>query len=161
MKRCRFLRFAIPLALALGIVACDDDDDVTGSRGSLARVSVDAPGSATSGVEFEVDVSAENVGFSNVRNAQVTVDFPAPLRVFGVDATAGTNASFSNDLSGGRVFWDLGTLDSNSQSRLTVRTIGLLAPGQGSTRVTIQASLAAQEIRAGDAIARDDVTIDP
>ena len=162
MKTVRFLRLAVPVILALGLVACDDDDDdVTGAGGSLARVSVDAPGSARSGVQFETQITAENVGISNVHNGQVVVDFPAPLRVFGVDTSAGTNASFTNDVSGGRVFWDLGTLDSNSQSRLTVQTMGLLAPGQGSTNATIQASLAAQEVRAGDAVGRDTVTIEP
>ena len=162
MRTVRFLRLAVPVVLALGLVACnDDDDDVTGAGGSLARVSVDAPGSARSGVEFETQITVENVGFSSIRNGQVVVDFPAPLRVFGVDTSAGTNASFTNEVSGGRVFWNLGTLDSNSQSRLTVRTIGLLAPGQASTNATIQASLSGEEIPAGDAIARDTVTINP
>jgi hypothetical protein len=79
----------------------------------------------------------------------------------GVGTSAGTNATFTNGLTGGRVTWDLGTLDSNSQSRLNIRTVGILPAGQGSTRVTIEASLTGQSIGAGDAVAREEMTIEP
>ena len=161
MKKVRLLAIAASLVMVVGLAGCDDDDEVTGSRGSLARISLDVPDSVQNGTRFDVEVSVENVGVSNVRSAQVVVDLPAPLAVFGVDSSAGTDASFVNGASGARVFWTLGTLDSNSQSRLTVDTAGLLAPGAASTRVTIEASLTGQDIGAGDAVAREDVTIQP
>jgi hypothetical protein len=161
MQKLRFLRFALPIALVLGLVACDDDDDVTGSNRSLARVSVDAPDAARTGDEFEVQITAENIGLSNIRNGHVDINVPTPLAVVGVGTSAGTNATFSNGLSGGRVSWDLGTLDSNSQSRLIVRTVGILLPGQGSAQVTIEASMTGQSIDAGDAVAREEMTINP
>lgn len=161
MKKLRNLRLALPVVLVLGLVACDDDDDVTSSNSSLARVSVDAPDSAKTGDEFEVQITAENIGVSNIRNGHVDINFPTPLTVVGVGTSAGTNATFTNGLSGGRASWDVGTLDSNSQSRLIVRTVGVLLPGQGATRVTIEASLTGQAIDAGDAVAREEMTISP
>lgn len=161
MKTLRSLRFALPLALVLGFVACDDDDDITGSNRSIARVSVDAPDSARSGAQFDVQITAENIGLSNIRTGRVDIDFPIPLTVVGVSTSSGTNATFSNGLSGGRVSWDLGTLDSNSRSRLTVRTVGVLALAQAATRVTIVATLTGQSIGAGDAVAREEMTINP
>jgi len=59
------------------------------------------------------------------------------------------------------VTWDLRTLDSNSQSRLRVQTVGVLAPGEGSRRAAIEASLTGQSIGGGDAAAREDITINP
>lgn len=161
MKRLSLFRLALPLVLVPGFVACDDDDDITGSNRSLARVSVDAPDSSRSGNEFEIQVTAENIGISNIRNGRVDVTLPLPLLVMGVGTSAGTNATFTNGLTGGRVTWDLGTLDSNSQSRLNIRTVGILPAGQGSTRVTIEASLTGQSIGAGDAVAREEMTIEP
>ena len=161
MKKLPLLRLALPIALVLGLVACDDDDDVTGSGQSLARVSVDAPDSARSGDEFDVRITSENVGLSGIRDGRVDITLPLPLLVVSVSPSAGTNATFSNGLTGGRVTWDLGTLDSNSQSRLTIRGIGVLAPGQGSTRVTVEASMTGQGISPGEAVARDDMTINP
>ena len=161
MKTLRYVRLVLPVALVLGLVACDDDDDVTSSNNSLARVSVDAPDSARTGDEFEVQITVENIGVSNIRNGHVDINFPTPLTVVGVGTSAGTNATFTNGLSGGRASWDLGTIDSNSQSRLIVRTLGVLLPGQGSARVTIEASLTGQGINAGDAVAREEMTINP
>jgi len=161
LRKLAFLRFALPLVLVLGFAACDDDDDVTGSNRSLARLSVDAPDTARSGDNFEVQIKAENVGFSNIGNARVEATFPGPLTVLSTDSSAGTSATFSNGLTGGRITWDLRTLDNNSQSRLAVRTMGRLTPGQTATKVTIEASLTGQSIRGGDAVARDEVTINP
>lgn len=161
MKKRTLLRLALPISLALGFVACDDDDDVTGAGQSLARVSMDTPDSASSGNEFEIQVTAENIGISGIRNGRVDVTLPLPLLVVSLGTSAGTNATFSNGLTGGRVSWDLGTLDSNSQSRLTIRAVGVLAPGQGSTRVTVEASMTGQGISPGEAVARDDITINP
>ena len=161
MKMRKLLRLVLPVALVLGFVGCDDDDDVTGSGQSLARVSVDAPDSARSGEEFDLRITAENIGISGIRDGRVDITLPLPLLVVGLSPSAGTNATFSNGLTGGRVTWDLGTLDSNSQSRLTIRAAGILPAGQGSTRVTIEASLSAQGISPGEAVARDDMTINP
>ena len=161
MTKRKLLRLALPVALVLGFVGCDDDDDVTGSGQSLARVSVDAPDSARSGDEFDVQITTENVGFSSIRDGRVDITLPLPLLVIGVSPSAGTNATFSNGLTGGRVTWDLGTLDSNSQSRLTIRGVGILPTGQASTRLTIEASMSAQGISPGEAVARDDMTINP
>jgi hypothetical protein len=161
MLRFRLLRAAVPLVLVLGLVACDDDDDITGSNGSLARVEIDAPGSATTGDDFEVQVNALNIGVSNIRSGRVDATFGVPLAILSVDTSPGTSASFSNGPTGGRVTWDLGTLDSNSESRLTVRAVGVLAPAAGSQTATIEASLTAQGIGAGDVVASDTVTINP
>ena len=161
MKKRKLLRLAVPLALVLGFVGCDDDDDVTGAGQSLARVSVDAPDSARSGEEFDVRISTENVGISGIRDGRVDVTLPLPLLVVGLSPSAGTNATFSNGLTGGRVTWDLGTLDANSQSRLTIRAVGILPTGQASTRITVEASMTGQGIRPGEAVARDDMTINP
>lgn len=155
------LRAAAPLLLVLGLAACSDDDDITGSSGSLARVEIDAPGSAQTGDDFEVSITALNVGVSNIRNGRVDATFAVPLAILSVSASPGTTATFSNGPTGGRITWDLGTLDSNSQSRLTVQTIGVLAPTEGSRTAAIEASLTGQGIGAGDAVARDDVTINP
>jgi hypothetical protein len=53
-------RLATTLAAAVIVasaVACSDNNDVAGSRGSLAAVNVDAPSFAQSGVEFGVEIS--------------------------------------------------------------------------------------------------------
>jgi hypothetical protein len=161
MHRLKIFRAAIPLLLVLSLVACSDDDDVTGSGGSLARVEIDAPSSATTGNAFEVQVKALNVGVSNIRNGRIDATFGVPLAILSVDTSPGTSASFSNGPTGGRITWDLGTLDSNSESRLTVQTVGVLAPTQGSQTAMIDASMTAQGISAGDAVATDTVTINP
>lgn len=163
MQRLKLSNAAAPLALVLvlGLVACGDNDAVTGSNGSLARVEIDAPGSATTGNAFEAEIKALNVGVSNIRNGRVDATFGAPLAILSVDASAGTSASFSNGPTGGRITWDLGTLDSNTESTLTVHTVGVLAPTAGSTRATIEASLTGQGISAGDAVASHNVTINP
>jgi len=161
MRRLKLLRAAVPLVLVLGLVACGDDNAVTGSNGSLARVEVDAPGSAKTGDAFEVQVKALNIGVSNIRNGRIDATFGVPLAILSVGTSPGTSASFSNGPTGGRITWDLGTLDSNSESRLTVQAVGVLAPAQGSRTATIEASLTGQSIAAGDAVASDNVTINP
>ena len=93
MSRNLLLRPAVVLLAALGMAGCNDDgDDVTSTRGSLAAVEVEAPGSVQSGVEFGVDLSAANVGFSNIRNSRVDVTFEAPLSILSVDPSSGTTA---------------------------------------------------------------------
>jgi hypothetical protein len=157
MNKLPTLRLGIALVLALGATACNDDDDVTGSRGSLASINVDAPSFAQSGVEFGVEIEAANVGLSNIRNGRVAIAFESPLVPAAVDASAGTSAS----ISASSVAWDLNTLDANTRSRLQVRVLGTLAPGENSRSARIRAELTGQGISAGDAVATDFVTITP
>lgn len=161
MNTLRLLRISAPLVLVLGLVACNDDENIAGTGQSLARVEIDAPDTARTGTTFSVDVRALNVGLSNVRNGRVDVTLGAPLGILSLDTSPGTSATFSNGSFGGRITWDLGTLDSNSQSRLTVETIGVLAPTEGSRTAALEASMTGQGISAGEAVARDNVTINP
>lgn len=154
-------RFAI-VAAAVAILTCaaacnDDDNDVAGSRGALAFLDVDAPSFARSGVEFGVEIDAANVGVTNIRDGRVEIDFESPLTPRSVDASAGTSAS----ISGNRVTWDLGTLDSNTRSRLQIRVLGTLGSGESGRSARIRAELTARGISAGDAVATDFVTITP
>jgi hypothetical protein len=158
----KLLRISCPFVVALLLlgssVGCNDDDnDVTGSGGSLATLNVDAPSSARSGEDFNVEINAVNVGVSNIRNGHVTVTFDAPLVARSVEASPGTTAT----VSGNSVIWDLGTLDSNTRSHIDVRVVGMLASGEASRSATIRAQLTAQGISAGDAVASDTVTIMP
>lgn len=156
MRLPRILRFALP-AVALGaLFACKNNGTTTGP-GAIASVTATAPDSAKSGQSFTIDVNATNVGVQGVHNGHVDVAVPAPLAVTAVDPSAGTTASFS----GGTVSWNLGTLDSNSNSHLHITAVGTLMPGAPSQSVTIQASLTADGIRAGDAIAQATVVITP
>ena len=156
-------RLSLPLVAAalVALTACSDDDDVTSSRGALVRVAVDAPDSARSGENFGVRIEAQNVGVTNLHDGRVEVAFPAPLAVVSVEASPGTSATFTNSAAVGRVSWRLNTLDSNSQSVLRVRVIGVLLPGQSARRLTIEASLTGDHIDPGDAVARDEVRLEP
>ncbi len=51
--------------------------------------------------------------------------------------------------------WDLRTLDSNSQSRIDITTMGVLGATEGTKRLTVVASMTAQGINPGDAIAQE------
>jgi hypothetical protein len=158
MRRNLLLRPGVVLLMVLGMAGCNDDgDDVTSSRGSLAAVEVEAPGMVQSGVEFGVDLSAANVGVSNIRNARVDITFDTPLSVLSVDPSSGTTAT----IVGNGIVWDLGTLDAITRSRLAARARGILAAGQSSRTATIRAQLTGQGISAGDAVATDSVTITP
>jgi hypothetical protein len=154
----RFAIAATAIAILLSAAACNNDNnDVAGSRGSLAVVNVDAPSFAQSGVEFGVEITAAAVGISNVLDGHVVITFETPLAPRSVEASAGTSAS----ISGNSINWDLGTLDSNTRSRLQVRTIATLAPGESSRSARIRAELTARGIGAGDAVATDFVTVTP
>ena len=147
------------LAAALSAASCGDNTDVTAANKSLVRLSVDAPATAKSGANFGVQIRTLNVGVANIQNGRVTVTLPLPLVVLSVDASSGTTASFSNGISGGRVDWDLGTLDSNSQSKLDITTMGVLGPTEATKKLTVVATMTGQGINPGDAVAQSDVTL--
>jgi hypothetical protein len=161
MNRSWILHLAIPAALlAVAASACKDSDTTT-APGSLATVSIDAPQSARSGETFTIDVSAVAVGINNVHNGRVEVTLPAPLQVQSADASAGTSATFTNSAAGATVSWALNTLDSFSQSRLHVQTMGMLPAGSTAQTLTVRASLTGDGIRAGDAVANDSLQLMP
>ncbi|HEY6065358.1 MAG TPA: hypothetical protein VIY96_04330 [Thermoanaerobaculia bacterium] len=158
MTRIALLRLGLVLAVTAAAVGCTgDNNDVAGSRGALAVLNVDAPSFARSGVEFDVEIDATNVGINNVRHGSVDVTLELPLLPRSVEASSGTTAS----ISGSRVTWNLMSLDSNSQSRLHLRAVGTLAPGEASRSARIRAELTADGITAGEAVATDFVTITP
>lgn len=157
MKRVALLRVAVVLPLALATSACDDDNDVAGTRGALAVLNVDAPSFAQSGVEFQVEIDAANVGVSNVREGRVEITFESPLTAVSATASSGTTATVSGD----RVTWNLQTLDANTRSTLQVRVVAQLPAGQASRSARIRAELTAIGISAGEAVATDFVTVTP
>jgi hypothetical protein len=55
----------------------------------------------------------------------------------------------------------LNTLDSNSQSRLHIQTMGMLPMGSSAQTLTVRASLTADGIRNGDAVANDSLQLMP
>jgi hypothetical protein len=159
MKVPRALVLTLLLAATLSAASCGDNKDVTAANQSLVRVSVDAPDTAKSGSSFGVQVRALNVGVAGIQDGRVTITLPSPLTVIAVDASAGTSATFTNGIAGGTVQWDLRTLDSNSQSRIDITTMGVLEATEGTKRLTVLASMTAQGINPGDAIAQDDVVL--
>lgn len=156
MRLPRFLRFAIPMTMLCGIYACSDTDTTT-APGAIASLSVDAPSSATSGQSFDVRVVAQNIGVSGIHNGHVNLSFPAPLVVSAVDPSPGTTATFTAS----SVSWALNTLDSNTNSTLHATVTGTLAAGSAAQTLTIQGTLTADGIRAGDAVAQDTVQLNP
>ncbi|HYK42147.1 MAG TPA: hypothetical protein VE007_07125 [Thermoanaerobaculia bacterium] len=161
MNKSWILRFVLPAALLAAVVAGCKDSDTTTAPGSVATVSIDAPQSARSGETFTIDVSAVAVGINNVHNGRVEVTLPAPLQVVSADASPGTSAAFSNSAAGATVSWLLNTLDSNSQSRLHIQTMGVLPPGSAAQTLTVRASLTGDGIRTGDAVANDSLQLMP
>jgi hypothetical protein len=159
MRVSRILRFAIPVLLMVVVSACKDSDTTT-APGSLANVTINAPGSVPSGQSFTIDLAATAVGVSNVQNGQVTVTLPSPLIVSSVDASSGTSATFTNG-TGATVTWTLGALDANTQSTLHVNVAGTLPSGSAAQSLTLQAVLTATGIGAGDATAQTSVQLMP
>ena len=159
MKDFRILCLAAGLLGLVGVGACHDNSDTTTGNLSVARLTVDAPDTAKSGTNFGVEVRALNIGVAGIHNGHVTVTLPSPLTVISVQAPSDTSATFSNGASGGSVDWSLGTLDSNSQSKLEITTMGLLRPTEATKRLTVLATMTAQGINPGDAVAQDDVTL--
>lgn len=141
-------------ALALG-AACHNDD-VTGANGALGRIAVDAPDNAQSGTNFDIHVTAQDIGVQNIQNGMVTVTVPSPLTIVSVQTDdPQTSASFS----GNTVTWTIGTLDSNTQSELTVTVMGTTATQM--TGLVVTAQMTATGINAGDAVATDTFTLNP
>ena len=154
----RSTRTLLPAVLILltGLVGCSDNDATT-SPGAIASINVNAPDTATNGQTFNVDVLATAVGIAGVHNGFVNVTVPAPLTIMAADPDAGTTASFSPSSA----TWNLGTLDANTNSTLHVTVMGTLPTGSAGQLVTITASLTADGISAGDAVASDSVQVNP
>jgi len=152
------MRIAVPvLAIAaLALVAGCHNSDVTGAVNALGRISVDSPDTATSGQNFDVHVTAQAIGVQNIRNTMVTVSVPAPLTVVSVHTDdPQTSATFS----GNNVTWTIGTLDSNTESELTVTVNGTTA--MQMTGLVFTAQMTATGINPGDAVATDTLTLNP
>ena len=148
------LSMAVFAALTLG-AACHNND-VTGANGALARVSVDAPDSGTSGQNFNIQVTAQAVGVQNIQNSVVTVTVPAPLTIVNVTTD---DPQTSTTVSGNTVTWTIGTLDSNSQSGLTITVMGTTSTPM--TGLVVTAQMTGNGINAGDAVATDTFTLNP
>jgi hypothetical protein len=156
MRLPRLLRFAIPALALCAPFACKNNDTTT-SPGAVASITVNAPDTAKSGQSFTIDVNATNVGVQGVHNGMVAITVTAPLTVTAVDPSAGTTATFTS----GGVTWNLGTLDSNSNSTLHITVVGTLPNGSAGQMLTVQATLTADGIRAGDAVAQDTLQLNP
>jgi len=152
--------YVLPVALLAGALACSKSSDVTGAVNALGRISVSAPDSATSGSQFDVEVDALNVGVQGIHNSMVTITLPAPLTVNSVNASPGTTATFTAG-PGATVTWNTGTIDANTQSTLHIETVGMVPAGSAAMTVRIQASMTADGINAGDAVAFKDVQLNP
>lgn len=162
MKDPRILCLAFVLAgLVAGAGGCSDNSDTTTANLSVVRLTVDAPDTAKSGTSFGVQVRALNVGVAGIHDGHVTVTLPSPLTVISVQAPSGTSATFSNGTAGATVDWSMGTLDSNSQVLLDITTMGLLSPSQATVKLTVVATMTAQGLKPGDAVAQDDVVLTP
>jgi len=156
MRSSRFFPLAIPAILAMSWIACHNSDTTT-APGSLANVTVTGPGSAGSGQSFTMNVAATAVGINTVQNAVVTVMIPPQCAVTSLDASTGTSAT----TSGGTVTWTIGSLDSNSQSQVHINVTGTLPAGSGAQTVTFQATLTANGVTSGSAVASASVQINP
>ncbi len=160
MQFSRWIRVAL-LALPLaGLVACSNNDDVTGTGGALAQLAVDVPDTVQSGVPFDAGASATAVGVTNVHNGVVTITLPPPIQVTDVIASAGTSATFSNG-NGATITWTLNTLDSNTQSNVTIHAMGTLVPGSPSQNLTAEATMVADGISPGELVATDNFVLAP
>jgi hypothetical protein len=159
MKVLRILCLAAGLSGFVGIGACHDNSDTTTGNLSVVRLTVDAPDTVKSGTSFGVEVRALNVGVAGVHDGHVTATLPFPLTVISVEPPPGSTATFANGASGATVDWSLGTLDSNSQVKLEITTMGLLSPSEATRKLTIVATMTALGINPGDAVAQDDVVL--
>ena len=148
------LLFVLPVSM-LTVIACGNDNDVTGSGGALASLNFDMPQEVHSGVAFDASVSATAVGVTNVANGVVTVTLPSAIQITSVDAEAGTSATFS----GSAITWTLNTLDSNTTSRLTIHATGTLPAGTPNQNLSVQASMVADGIATGELVVNENFTL--
>jgi len=148
------LLLVLPLSM-LALVACGNDNDVTGSGGALASLNLDVPETVHSGTAFNIGVSTTALGVTNVRNGVVTVTLPAGVTATSVDAEAGTSAT----TSGSTVSWTLNTLDSNTSSTLTIHAMGTLPAGAPNQSLEVQASMVADGISNGELVANENFTL--
>ena len=155
---------AAALIVAAGAVAaCHDNNDTgtSGAGGSLAQVELGAPSSPVmNNTPFNVDVHANNLGFSVLHHTRVHLVFPSPLLVDSAEVTGGGGSvTFANGLSGATVDYDFGTIDKSAQSSGTVHARGILLPNQNNVTATITAELTSDEVHPGDADAHVDVIV--
>jgi len=147
---------SVPVFSVLTLIAACHHDTITGANGALGRISVDAPDTATSGQNFDIHVTATAIGVQNIQNTAVTVTLPAPLTVVSVHTDdPQTTATFS----GSSVTWTIGSLDSNTQSGLTVTAVGTTATQM--TGLVVTAQMTGSGINPGDAVATDTMTLNP
>ena len=153
---------AVLFALASG-VACNDNSDhgTTPTGGSLAQVELGGPNApVASGMAFNVDVKARNLGFSVLHDVRVHVVLPPPLIVDSADVGAGGGtASVTNGANGATVDFAFGTIDKNSQSAGTIHAHGTLATGMNNVPLNVTAELTSDEVHAGDAEASITITL--
>jgi len=154
----RLSLLALPLA---GLLACTNNDDVTGTGGALATLAVDVPDTVHSGVSFDISVSTTAIGVEGVHDGVVTATLPPPLQINNVTASPGTSATFSNGGGGSTVTWTLNTLDSNTNSHVTINAVGTLASAAPSQNLTAQASMVADGINNGELVALDNFVLAP
>jgi len=159
MRPSRLVGPALVAVVALGSPACHDHSDTTTAPGAIANIFVDAPTSAHSGQSFDVTIRVTNAGINNIHNARVNVTLASPLTINSLDPSSGTTATFNNGAAVSTVYWTLNTLDSNSQSSLHISARGTLPSGEASRTVRVEASLAADGISPGDAVAHADVQL--
>jgi hypothetical protein len=145
------------------VVGCNsgNNTDTTPTRGSLAQVELGAPGgSVTSNVPFNIDVHARSLGFSVLHNSKVRMVLPHPFLVDSAEVTSGGGSvTFSNLAAGSVVEYDFGAIDKLAQSSGTLHVRGVLGPTENNVRGTVSAELTADEVRAGDAEASVDITV--
>jgi hypothetical protein len=141
-------------ALALG-AGCHNND-VTGANGALARVSVNAPDNGTSGQNFDISVTAQAIGVQNIQNSVVTVTVPSQVQIVSVHSD---DPQTTATVSGNTVTWTIGTLDSNTESVLTVTVKGTTTTQE--TGLTVTAQMTGSGIKAGDAVATDTFNLNP
>jgi hypothetical protein len=159
----RVLAMVILVAAFVAALACNsgNNTDTTPTRGSLAQVELGAPGGpVTSNVPFNIDVHARSLGFSVLHNSKVRMVLPHPFLVDSAEVTSGGGTvTFSNLAAGSVVEYDFGSIDRLAQSSGTLHVRGVLGPTENNVRGTVSAELTADEVRAGDAEASVDITV--
>ena len=128
MRLTRWTRISLLVALPLvmfGAVACDDDNDVTGSGGALASLNLDVPETVNSGVAFDVVLTATAIGVENVQNGVVTVTLAGSDS--GDRGRRGSGHVRDLQRTGAVISWTLNTLDSNTDSVLTIHSMARAA----------------------------------